>query len=297
MLVGYGLEAVLDYGLNNLSGSVYEEWKDIVDVKINADIVVMGSSRGLVSYNSMMIEEQLGNESYNLSFDAASYNLQQSKLDGYLLSNKMPSIIIQNVDFAHFSKSTVIPFESQFFTTINSNQVSKIYKEVPGTLNNFRFKGVSKYTIDNRRIKLSILNLLGLKPKYSFKEKGYNAVSKDYIPDSCNLNRLTKLDYQTQLNGLDKTINYYKDKRFENTKIYFVWAPEYEVRRILIVDASKSIKNIFRSKITKDENMEFIDLQNDEIGNSSIYFYDSFHLNKKGSEIFTQKLISKLKSI
>jgi len=158
--IGYGLEPVLDYGLNNLPGSVYEEWKNIVDGEIDANLVVVGSSRGVVSYNPVMLQEQLEHSGYNLSFDAASYNLQQSKLNVYLLNNKMPSIIIQNIDLSHFSKSIVIPFESQFISTINSPNVLEIYKENSGTLKRFRFKGVTKYTMDNRKIKLSISNLL-----------------------------------------------------------------------------------------------------------------------------------------
>jgi hypothetical protein len=296
VLLAYGLEPVLDYGLNSLEGSVYQEWDDLINGDINAELIVMGSSRGEVSYDPTIIEEQLGLSSYNLSFNAGSYNLQHAKLNAYLMDNKMPEVIIQNVDLTHFSKSDVIPFEQQFFTTINSLNILEIYKELPGTLKDFRFKGVSKYSIDNRRIKLSISNLLGLRPNYSMKQKGYNAVAKNYVPDTYNLSRLDNSGIDNRLRGLRKTLQYYQNERFEDTGIYFVWAPEYEIRRLLSNDIARALKETIKTQIGESKNIKFIDFREDEIGNDSNNFYDSFHLNATGSHIFTQTLISHFKT-
>jgi len=111
------------------------------------------------------------------------------------------------------------------------------------------------------------------------------------------LNRLNELDINAKLDGLDKTFDYYKDERFEKTKMYFVWAPEYESRRVLTSDLSQSVKGILKNKIRDNENLSFIDLQKDEIGNSSKYFYDSFHLNETRSKVFTEKGILQIKSL
>ncbi|WOI23109.1 hypothetical protein [Nonlabens ulvanivorans] len=295
IIVGYGLEPVIDYGLHSLEGSVYAEWQDLVNGKINTDLIVMGSSRGVVSYDAMMIEKELGISSFNLSFNAGSYNLQQAKMNAYLISNKVPTVIFQNIDLAHLSKSEVIPFEQQFITSINSSNYLEIDKRLSGSLKDFRFKGISKYSIDSRRLKLSILNLLCLEPNYLRKTKGYHSVDKSYKPDTYNLARLNNSASVDMIYGLEETIKYYQQERFNNTVVYIIWAPEYEVRRKLNEELAQSVKEIIKSKIIGIENIKFIDLRNDEIGDDLKNYYDSFHLNATGSKIFTKKLISQFK--
>lgn len=292
--ISCALEYAFDFGLNTLKGSIYEEWSSIANGKINAEVIILGSSRGVVGYDSEIIENHLNRSTYNLSFDAASYNLQQVKLNSYLSVNKTPSIIIQNVDLAHFSKSSFIPFEKQFITTINESNIFNIYNSFPNTIEKFRFKGVTKFTIDSRLLKLSLSNLLDLDPEYTIKIKGYKAVDKYYKPDDYNLKRIKEISDVEHINFLVPEIrsvfDFYNDKRFENTKIYMVWAPEFKERRDLIKIVSSEIKSIIRSEVDSTNKIEFIDFQNDLIGNDSINFYDTFHLNSKGSKKFTNLL-------
>ena len=66
--LNYGLEPILDHGLNSLEGSVYNDWNKIVNGNVNADIIVMGSSRGMVGYNSAIIEDTLGFSCFNVFY-------------------------------------------------------------------------------------------------------------------------------------------------------------------------------------------------------------------------------------
>ncbi|PQJ17623.1 hypothetical protein BST94_11285 [Nonlabens xylanidelens] len=295
VVLNYGLEPILDHGLNSLEGSVYNEWNKIVNGNVNADIIVMGSSRGVVGYNSAIIEDTLGFSCFNLSFDAGPHNLQYAKLNSYLKENKMPQIIIQNIDIAHFSKINVIPFEKQLITTINSSHIQNVYDEIPGTLQKFKYKGVSKFSVDTRLIKLSLSNLIGLDPQYSSKIKGYKGIEKSFELDKSNLLRLESLNLENKLEGIHHTFDFYNQKCFENTIIYFVWAPELNVRRDLKRDVINDCVAIIEKKTLINSNMHFIDLRDDIIGDDSKYFYDSFHLNASGSEWFSRKLVSLIK--
>ena len=69
-----------------------------------------------------------------------------------------------------------------------------------------------------------------------------------------------------------------------------VWVPEYFERQYLeggiFIKSKKMIKTVSK----EFESARFIDFTNATICNGEIYFYDSFHLNKKEVAIFLFQL-------
>ncbi|MDP5102086.1 MAG: hypothetical protein NWQ09_12240, partial [Nonlabens sp.] len=99
---------LVDHGLILLENSRYQEWDNIARGSINAEVVILGSSRGMTSYNPHIIENGLNKDTYNLSYDAGSFSLQSSKFHLYLENNTTPKLIIQNIDLTHFSTNNVL---------------------------------------------------------------------------------------------------------------------------------------------------------------------------------------------
>ena len=65
--------------------------------KINADILISGSSRSFKGINPKVIEEKTGLSCYNISSDGTSLEIQIPKLKMYLNYNKPPKFLIQDV--------------------------------------------------------------------------------------------------------------------------------------------------------------------------------------------------------
>ena len=124
LITGFSIQYLSDNGLKNLKNSRFNDWKNIIEGRINSDIIINGSSRGYVGYNPKIIGNMLKLSCFNLGFNAGGYNLQQSKFDIYLKNNKKPKLIIQNIDLAHFGKNMVLPDKAQFLPFINNENIN-----------------------------------------------------------------------------------------------------------------------------------------------------------------------------
>src|SRR5262249_23929136 len=89
-------------GLRRINTSNFGVSNRIVDGKVNADIVISGSSRALVHYDPRIIEEQTGLTAFNIGLNASRIDMQLARLKTYLRHNKRPSLLIHNLDLFSF---------------------------------------------------------------------------------------------------------------------------------------------------------------------------------------------------
>ncbi|WP_035638092.1 hypothetical protein, partial [Flavobacterium gilvum] len=126
LAVAFLIQCLADRGLQNWQNNVYNDWQNTLEGKINSDVIIMGSSRGFVGYNSKIIEDKLRLKTYNISYNAGGNNLQLSKLNIYLKNNKKPKILIQNIDLAHFDENDILPEEFQFIPFLNNPDIDDL---------------------------------------------------------------------------------------------------------------------------------------------------------------------------
>ena len=102
VLPAYILLAIGDYffSLKATHSNLYhiENWYDLMQGTIDADIVAMGNSRTFVHINPIILDSVLDVNSYNLGFDGSSINRQIKKYNLYRKFNRKPKLIIQNID-------------------------------------------------------------------------------------------------------------------------------------------------------------------------------------------------------
>lgn len=293
-----------DKGLSNLKNSLYNDWQNIIEGKINSDVLIMGSSRGFVCYNSKIIEDKLKLKTFNISYNAAGYKLQQSKLDIYLKNNIKPKIIIQNIDLAHFNENSMLPEEFQFMPFLNNKCINDLILPYDKKCNCFRYIPLLKYNQGLNLLKNGILaNFWDFNVENESTYAGYCPQQRIFKVDSHNLKKLKKMSddgldmnkYKKMLSGI---IKFYNTRLDDSTKIIFVWAPEHKLRLNKIYDLTrnpliKELKSIQRN----NKNIYFINMSNYEISKHDNYFYDTFHLNKRGSEVFSKNLSIKIHEI
>lgn len=302
--ISFTIEFVSDRGLSKLKNSVYNDWNNILQGNLNSEVIIMGSSRGFVSYDSQIISRKLNLSTHNLSFNAAGFQLQQEKLDIYLKYNRKPKIIIQNIDLAHFNTNDVIPDENQFLPFINNFEVNNLLLKYDEKYKVLKYFSLLKYNQNIGLLKLGVVS--NFYQNDIENQSTYNGYCPQNIPFKVDYHNLKKLDNilneNVNLNfyksKLDKIIKFYKKKVGSETQIIFVWAPEHNLR--LQAKYEKIYIPIIKELITIDEqneNIHFINFFNDKILNSDEYFYDTFHLNKKGSKIFSTMLSDKITKI
>ncbi len=301
-LFAAGLQYISDRGLMRNEVSTYREWNRIVRGQLNADILILGSSRAYVSYDPKILQKGLELNAYNLSLNAAPYNLQKIKYELYKQSNKTSKMVVQNVDLTHFLEAQYIPDEFQFIPYINNAILQEGLSVIDENYSLYPFVPLLKYNKFNEYLLKGIRSFFG--KKYSIKPSydGYYPREQNFQRDSINIERFKRLNTdasnaQAYMKGVSESITFYEQLRKDNIKVVLIWAPEYKERLQVISNLKPMVHDKLLEYATHHDTVYFLDFSEDTISMNKDYFYDSFHLNKNGAEKFSKKVNTEIKKI
>lgn len=301
-LFAIGLQYIADRGLMRNEVSTYREWNRIIRGQLNADLLVLGSSRAHVSYDPKIFQNELQLDTYNLSLNAAPYRLQKAKYDLYKNTNNTPQVIIQNVDLTHFLEAQYIPDEFQFIPYISNPILQKELSVIDESYSLYPIIPLLKYNKFNAYLLKGICSFFG--KKYSIKPSydGYYPREQNYQRDSINIERFKKLNSDISnvnlyMKGISESIAFYEQLRKDDIKVVLIWAPEYKERLQVISNLKPAVQDKLLEYAAHYDTVYFLDFSEDIISMNKDYFYDSFHLNKDGAEKFSKKVTTELKKI
>lgn len=298
-LIAFGIQYFADNGLRNLKNTQINDWGNILDGKINSDIIINGSSRGFVGYNPEIIRGKLDLSCFNLSFNAGGYNLQQYKFDIYIKSNKKPKVVIQNIDLAQFSKNNEIPDEWQFYSFVYNKNTEYLISKFDTKFNWFKVIPLLKYNQNVKLLKEGIVaNFSNSVKKNARTLNGFCPQNRDFKIDTHNLKQFKSMklsDNREEIKLLHQMLDFYNSRLKEKSKIILVWMPEHKLRLTKSFDLKrKSIVNELNLLQKKYKNILFIDMAYDDISNHNENYYDTFHLTEKGANEFSKKVSVKI---
>lgn len=303
LLLFFMLEHIADSGLRKSKNTMVSQWEGILEGTINSDMVVLGSSRGYVSYDCQILETITGEKTFNLSYNAGAYKVQQLKYDIYSKPNKKPKIIIQNVDLAHFSASSDLPDVYQFIPYTGHDGLISQLKKFNKDFNLNSGIPILKYNGNKVLFWRGIKGFLGIDtPKVQNVFSGFHPHERKYKKDFQNLLRLEKMSkevdkekfYREGLEDLKKIV---RSNSNDSIKVVLVWAPEYKERYSTVESIVEPLKRELSEFAAKQDGVYFVDMSNDKISMSEANFYDTFHLNKNGATLFSTSLAHKIKNL
>ncbi len=294
-LIAFFIQYLADSGLKKMNNSIYDDWNKILGGKLNSDLVILGSSRGCVSYDPRIIEKTTGLSSYNLSINAGSYNLQGLKFESYLNKNRHPKVIIQNIDLTHFGKSNYIPEEFQFLPYLNNNKLARELTAINSDYLWNQYIPLFKYNPYKSFLVKGLLSFFGKEHSILPTIKGFAPKNPSFKKDEHNLRRLREMSsdtlniqsFKTKLAVTREFLHRYKT---DSVKIFLVWAPEYKERLDIIASIVTPVKEDIVLMVSDMPGVYFLDFSDDPINLKKEYFYDTFHLNEKGATIFSTRL-------
>lgn len=97
---------MIQEGIKTANYREVTKWNEVIQGRIDAEILVIGSSRALVHFDCEYIEKVTGKSCYNLGFDGTSIPLQKLMFDLYLSKNEPPESLIWSLDFHSFTKNS-----------------------------------------------------------------------------------------------------------------------------------------------------------------------------------------------
>lgn len=282
-----------DYAFSNYlthsKARKYVGWNDIIYDSVNADLLVLGSSRAWVQYDTHIMDSILSTNSYNLGIDGSALNRQMLKYRIYEHYQKQhPKAVIINVDYMSTLGNTIGYEREQFFPYLLNNQFTR--EEMRET-EPFSFGEL--YLPMFRYYKRSVYSTFLENNEDTTLYKGYEGKEKDWDGSKYleidtwhfKRNEIVEKDF-------DLFIKHLKE---QNIEVIFVYAPVY-IGLTYKVDNLPEFYKTFQSYSNKYQ-IPMLDYTYYYLSYDTTYFYNATHLNKTGAELFTTKLCHDLDSL
>lgn len=216
-------DVFISYRLTKSTERVYQQWSGLYQDSLNADIVVLGSSRAWTQYNPAILDSILNTNTFVNGIDGSAINRQMLKYENYrrLCLNK-PKLILQNIDLGTMSISIGYERELFFPYFILDRKVVDSYQEYE----KFNFLELYvpcyRYIGDPDEVKKAIhLHSEYPEPLY----KGYYGRNIKY--DGTELRKKTKIVADTDSIMLIKFDRFCSEITNDSISMCFVYAPVY----------------------------------------------------------------------
>ncbi len=267
----------------------------IINKQTDKEIMIWGASSAEVNISPYKIENATGKTCFNMGLDGTNID-QYDGLLKYFLSytDSCKKLIIALDIHGGLAKREQV---YNLYCWLHHMDQDQIFESIYNIDKSMALK--SKYvpfynlTLYNKHalpyIKKTIKNVIQQKNEsYDFPDNGYVASEKN-IPDDMtwdeNINILIS---DTTINKLKKIIMIAEEKQIQT---YIVITPCLNKGYILLNNRKAFISSI---EALSNIGAKVLDLSSSYISENPDYFYDNIHLNKKGSEAFTDLLISKI---
>jgi len=281
---------------NSCSGELLV-WNDIYSSMINTDIAIYGSSKAWVGIDPHIFEDSLNCTSYNFGIDGHNFWLQYLRHIELLKFNKKPGYIILNLDMFSLEKKKELYNLDQFLPFMLFNKNIYTYTSSYEGFSYFdyhiplvRFAG-KRETMLNAII--GFLNIVSYSP---MRKKGYKGMESVWNNDFEKAKSKYE-KYEVEIDpDTEKLLNeFFSECKEQNIKVILVYSPEHVEFQEFIKNRNEII-SIYEEYSSK-YNIPFLDYSDNFLCKEKHFFYNSTHLNKTGSEIFTSLLAKDLKAI
>lgn len=297
MLLSYSTDVLLSNklkGSNNHAQGEFPTWNAIFDNELNSEVYIMGSSRATTQIDPRIVKDSLGMNCYNLGVEGHPFWIQHLRYKLAEYNNTAPKILIQEVDLETLNMRDGLYNPDQFLPYMLWNNTIKQSIE--------KIKGYNYFDY--------YLPLL----RYYGKTDAFKILIKEFLlPNSNPINRINGYigqpkEWNGDFDRAKKTMDSYNVKidtsvynlfysylvglKNNNVDVILTYPPEYFESLNFVENKNELIQTY--SRLSSEFNFDFIDFSNDSISHSKQYFINATHLNKKGAELYTKNLVSKI---
>ncbi|EDP97240.1 hypothetical protein KAOT1_18797 [Kordia algicida OT-1] len=269
-------------------------WEDIYNQRVNSEVLIYGSSRAYVHINPMQIQDSLNVRCYNFGVNGQNFRIQYLRHLEYMEHNPKPKTIIVSVDIFSLQKVANLYNYRQFLPYLHKENVQK-YTSAYNGFNTFDYYlPLVKYYGEHDAIKRAFAKFNEKTPHQQFRIRGYHPVDRDWNTDFSKA-KTKKSSYVIEVDAEIQQLfeNFLADCQEKNIQVVMVYTPIYKIGQ-QYVENHDDITAYFE-KLSTDFKIPFFNYLEDDICLAQRYFYNSTHLNKKGSIVFTNMLIRDLK--
>lgn len=287
--VGFLLNRFLDSQMKLLKYEDVSVWNEITKGGIDADIIIIGSSRAATHIDPAILTRFNGKSCYNLGMMGHNFFIENARFQYYLRYNTAPKFIILSLDYESLQRRSDLFNHTQFLPYLQDSIIASATKQ---------YEGFSKYDY-----KLPLLKYVGeqtlifslfknyFKPELNQPDRKNGFFARDYhwnkevdkILDT--LKPYTVVPDSLSISSFEAFLNQCTSQQI---KVAFVHTPTHPLGQQKVINR-KEIIALYQT-YAQQYKIPFLDYADDSIRLSKQYFMNSTHLNNYGAEVFSNML-------
>lgn len=290
----YALDYVITQGLKK---TIYKElaaWNDLFDGKINADLIISGSSLAQNQISPLILENGLRCSSYNLGMDGSSFFIQNSRYEAYLKYNSKPRVLVQTIDTGTLTRNTSLFNFQQLVPYLDEPVIFEAARAYRIVDEKDRMIPLHRYIGEYKLAAVGAIEYFGL-GKYENEEyKGYQP-----LEGTLGVNKFemmtkngNKLVVEIDKEMVELFESFLRSSKESGVTVYLVYSPIL-VDNFPFMDNMEEIRGIFREMAIKYD-INILDYSDSQVSYRKELFYDGVHLNKEDAEILSRQIVDDL---
>ncbi len=306
LLSFFGLLIVLTFathfmitsGLRRMKTSAFGAMNQVMDGKVNAQVVITGSSRALAHYDPRTLEAVTGLSAFNLGRNGSQTDMQVAFLKAYLAHNRRPEIVIHNLDAFSFVTTHEVFDPVQYVPYLyDANLYDALKKIAPDETRKSRYLPVYGYVVEDMNytwIK-GFRSFWGWSPKEDYFQ-GFNPRSKKWGDDFKNMKQANPngVSWEIEPGGVEDVKELIRVCKDNGIQLIFVYSPEYSEMQTLTNNRPEIFK-LFH-QLADAGQVPLWDYSQWQYASNVDYFQNSQHLNATGAAVFSDDVAHRLKA-
>lgn len=289
------LSSLVDQGLRQSNYFGQNDWRRLYAGKIQADLIVLGNSHAEVQVNPAVLDSVLQLSSYNLGMSGCQLDLNIARYHTYLRHNKVPRFLIVVLDHFFLNHTSVNYNRGAFLPHLNDPDIGPALYGI-GEPGHHRYLPFLKYSRQPGLIGTGLSEWPGRTDISG--DTGYNGFRPNLTePD----------EFRNEHWGSNRIREEIRPLEFYKFVCLLQEAREQGTRCIVVVPPVRSpVTRLFEHReqywalmkqTAHNNGALFLNYTDMPLCDSQQYFYTISHLNKKGADLFTEKLAGDLREI
>lgn len=297
VLLIFVMNAMITSGLRRLKTSAFGASNQIMDGKVNAQIVISGSSRALAHYDPRTIEAITGRTAFNLGRNGAQTDMQVAFLKAYLAHNQKPEIVVHNLDAFTFVTTREVFDPVEYTPYLYDRDLYSALGKINPKIWKSRYLPLYGYVVED----MNFTWVLGLKGFFGWSPPedyflGFNPRSKKWTDDFQNMkaNNPHGVSFGIEPEGIRVVEDLIRVCRQNGIQLILVYSPEYAEMQSLTKNRAE-VFGLFH-ELADHSSVPLWDYSDWKYAGNQELFQNSQHLNAAGAGIFSADLANRLKA-
>jgi hypothetical protein len=289
------MNAIITSGLRRIKTSAFGASNLIMEGKVDAQVVITGSSRALVQYDPRIIETATGHTAFNLGRNGSQTDMQAAFLKAYLAHNRKPEVVLHNLDAFTFVTTREIFDPAQYMPYLYDRSLYEASRKINPNIWKSRYVPLYGYVVEDMNFTWirGLGGFFGLSPHEDY-FLGFNPRERSWTGDfeSYKAANPHGVHFDVDPAGIQDVVDLIQVCKQNGIQLIFVYSPEYSEMQTLTANRAEIFSQFH--ELANRYNIPMWDYSDWQHDGDRRFFYNSEHLNASGAAAFSTDVANRL---